>query len=996
MGLPATGEVKVRLFERLRELELLREALAESIDGSGQLVIVSGGPGLGKTELLHEFSKTAVKAGARLLTATASPRERARPMSAIRELLHSGELPVDILNRPPEQPDTAVNSASSTRYADVADVQARPDGDDAHYAAEALVQAAAAPFLELAGERPVVIAIDDAHLLDTQSLQTLLHLLRRARNRRILVICAGWEHSGRPNPLIREGLLRQPHRRVRLAPLSGQGVAQLLAAQTTRPLPPEVSAAYHQVTAGNPMLVHALLDDGTQFGAEIGEPVASVAYRKAVLACLHRGGPRHLAVGRAVAALGDHASPHNTALLVSTCTDTVQVVVDVLSSTGLLDGYRFRHPTAANAVLSDLAPAESSRLHGEIARLLYLEGAPAPVVTGHLMAADQVVEPWGLPVLRLASEQALAADQVEQSAGCLRLALRSCADEQERHTLATALARVEWRVNPAAVGPHLEPLYQAVLDDELDARDTATVVRHMLWQGETDLADRAVTALAASLDPADAHVLAEVEFVRHCFYGVPRVSHRGDLAKVATLERATTGKVNTLWASVALLVSGDLGDESVRQVTEALQSCQLSDMKMELTVISLLVIAYTGQAETAIEVCEALLADAVRREATTWKALLLSVRAQIALLQGDLPTADAKAHEALDLLHTRAWGVLVGLPLSTAIFANTALGRPQAAAELLRRKVPDTMFNTVFGVQYLRARGHHYLSTDRPFAALNDFETCGQLMRDRNPDLQPMVPWRTDLAQANLRIGKTRAAKDWAEQQIGLRSPLGARSRAIALRVLAGTSQPRHRTALLRESIDLLQACGDRLELALAFTDLSAAHYELGDYARARLVARQAAQETGFCETAADGAPVPIGPSDGRPDAPADGSPSDARTDAPSGTRSRTRAGSPAGAEPAPLLSDAEGRVAALAALGYTNREISSRIHVTVSTVEQHLTRVYRKLNVASRTELPSKVLEHQIPTLPDHRPAPERRPRPSHGGVRAKEPPPHWRRLAL
>ncbi|MEK8169502.1 helix-turn-helix transcriptional regulator [Streptomyces sp. M19] len=41
--------------------------------------------------------------------------------------------------------------------------------------------------------------------------------------------------------------------------------------------------------------------------------------------------------------------------------------------------------------------------------------------------------------------------------------------------------------------------------------------------------------------------------------------------------------------------------------------------------------------------------------------------------------------------------------------------------------------------------------------------------------------------------------------------------------------------------------------------------------------------------------------------------------------------------------------------MGYTNREISTRIHVTISTVEQHLTRVYRKLNVASRAELPSK-----------------------------------------
>ncbi|MEK8169501.1 hypothetical protein NKH77_05905 [Streptomyces sp. M19] len=212
-----------------------------------------------------------------------------------------------------------------------------------------------------------------------------------------------------------------------------------------------------------------------------------------------------------------------------------------------------------------------------------------------------------------------------------------------------------------------------------------------------------------------------------------------------------------------------------------------------------------------------------------------------------MATAADKATEALDTLHEQGWGVLVGLPLSTAILANTGMGRHEEAAELLNRSVPDAMFRTVFGIQYLRARGHHYLATDRAFAALNDFETCGRLMRDRNANLEQGIPWRIDLAQANLRIGKVRTAKEWAEKHIRLPGGYSTRSRAIALRVLAGASQPHHRTSLLRESIDLLKTCGDRLELALAFADLSAAHYELGEYARARLVARQAAQEAERC-----------------------------------------------------------------------------------------------------------------------------------------------------
>ncbi|WP_431039379.1 helix-turn-helix domain-containing protein [Streptomyces sp. P6-2-1] len=41
-----------------------------------------------------------------------------------------------------------------------------------------------------------------------------------------------------------------------------------------------------------------------------------------------------------------------------------------------------------------------------------------------------------------------------------------------------------------------------------------------------------------------------------------------------------------------------------------------------------------------------------------------------------------------------------------------------------------------------------------------------------------------------------------------------------------------------------------------------------------------------------------------------------------------------------------------MAARGYSNRQIAGRLFVTISTVEQHLTRVYRKLQVKRRTEL--------------------------------------------
>lgn len=55
-------------------------------------------------------------------------------------------------------------------------------------------------------------------------------------------------------------------------------------------------------------------------------------------------------------------------------------------------------------------------------------------------------------------------------------------------------------------------------------------------------------------------------------------------------------------------------------------------------------------------------------------------------------------------------------------------------------------------------------------------------------------------------------------------------------------------------------------------------------------------------------------------------------------------------------LTEAERRVAVLVAAGRTNREVAAELFTTVSTVEAHLTRIYRKLGVRSRTELARRV----------------------------------------
>src|SRR5207244_75132 len=54
-------------------------------------------------------------------------------------------------------------------------------------------------------------------------------------------------------------------------------------------------------------------------------------------------------------------------------------------------------------------------------------------------------------------------------------------------------------------------------------------------------------------------------------------------------------------------------------------------------------------------------------------------------------------------------------------------------------------------------------------------------------------------------------------------------------------------------------------------------------------------------------------------------------------------------------LTETETRVAELAALGRSNKEIAAELYMGVSTVEQHLSRVYRKLGSHSRGGLRSQ-----------------------------------------
>jgi DNA-binding NarL/FixJ family response regulator len=158
---------------------------------------------------------------------------------------------------------------------------------------------------------------------------------------------------------------------------------------------------------------------------------------------------------------------------------------------------------------------------------------------------------------------------------------------------------------------------------------------------------------------------------------------------------------------------------------------------------------------------------------------------------------------------------------------------------------------------------------------------------------------------------------------------LGAALRAAGL--VEGGEQG---LALLEEAVEVLTSSPAKLEHAKARTELGAALRRANRRSEAREQLRRAVELATICGA----------------------TPLAARAETElraTGARSRRIALS--GLE---SLTPSERRVAQMAAEGPTNREIAQALFVTPKTVELHLSSVYRKLGISSRSQLPAELAE--------------------------------------
>jgi len=573
--------------------------------------------------------------------------------------------------------------------------------------------------------------------------------------------------------------------------------------------------------------------------------------------------------------------------------------------------------------------------------------------------------------LQQAARRAFAQGDIVQATQYLEFAGERCRTEEQLLSVRMQLADTYWHVRPADSAREYLSLKAPALAGKLTDHQALRVATGMLWHLQMDDAAEVIDHFPDQADPDGEPASPGAYYARllisASFPGV-RDRLRGggcDGPAQASAAPGAPGAPDVQAAQALVTVLTGTADEGTVSRAEQLLEGDAEPSRDRLRAVwmAMLSVIYADRLEIAATWCDRLLARD-GQEDRAW-ALLSTQGALIALRQGLLDVAADRARAALSYYAScHGWCVELGLTLATLVEAYTAMGEYDVAAGHLRHPVPSALFQTRAGLHYLFARGRHHLATGHLHAALGDFMACGERMTRWGIDSPALVPWRVGAAEAWLGLDETARATRLAEEQMtqlgsglphpGLHRASLPRASGVTLRCLAAATEAGRRPAILRRALPLLQQCGDRYERARVLSDLSQAYRTLGARTEARSAARRAWRLAKSCHAEALCQELAalcreLWPMYSTEVYPGEVYPAEA---GPAGTRADERRSPLLPEGELAKLSTRERRVALLAAEGYSNREISSKLLVTVSTVEQHLTRIYRKMNIKSRYEL--------------------------------------------
>jgi ABC-type oligopeptide transport system substrate-binding subunit len=257
------------LVGRELEVQQARGAWSRALSGLGQMLLISGEPGIGKTRLVRELITLAEVSGGQALVGV-SYAEGGTPYAPvrqiIREVLRNGfmdglDLPefvlADLLTLAPEL---------RSRYANVPDNPPLDPQADQQRLFENLVIFHTA----LSDRAPLLLVLEDAHWADSGTLSLLRHLARHTRRQRVMIVATYREvelDQARPLHEVLADLSRERiATRVKLTRLGREETGELVAALFGQEISPGFLDSIYRETEGNPFFIEevakALVEGG--------------------------------------------------------------------------------------------------------------------------------------------------------------------------------------------------------------------------------------------------------------------------------------------------------------------------------------------------------------------------------------------------------------------------------------------------------------------------------------------------------------------------------------------------------------------------------------------------------------------------------------------------------------------------------------------------------------------------------------------------------------
>jgi DNA-binding CsgD family transcriptional regulator/tetratricopeptide (TPR) repeat protein len=936
----------------LEQLELLeREAELATLEGivsqtGGLLLAIEGPPGIGKTALLGEAKSRGHEAGMQVLTARGSELERSFSFGVVRQLFE----PL-LASLPDAERDEALSDAAAL---------AEPLFNPQQLAAETGTDSSLATLhglywlaANLAGSRPLLLAIDDLHWCDLPSLRWLAYLLPRMEGLAVSVVVGLRPAEEGEDPGLLDQIVSDPLATViRPAPLSAEATARFLREALSPEAEDAFCAACREETGGNPLLlrelVHAIAVEGlapTAANLPHLRELEARAGSRAVSLRLSRLQPEATALAQSVAILGEDADPRQAAelagldeLAASEAAEAL-VRVDVLRAQQRLG---FVHPLIGAAVYESLTALERDRGHERAAGLLAAGGAEPERVAAQLLRSPPAGNSEAVATLREAARRAATRGASESAVAYLRRALAEPPRDAERAEVLVEVGSAEMRVSGEAAVEHLQAARE-LIDDPVRRAEIALLLGRQLYLLRGEESDAVLTKALEDLDGAEPELerLLQAGLITNDMFA-PALHHHA----VELLERVRGRPADTTLGEKVLLSllahhdarAGKPAAEVVPVARRALAEGTLvrEDASGTAFIPPVFVLAMADLDE-ALVIFEDALAEAHRRGSALAFAAAKVFRLPLLVWRGDLVEAEAEAREALAL--GRAWGPTArffghgSAFLADALMEQGKLDEATAALASIAFRESSLDSERVLFLRDSSARlrilrGDLAGGVEQLLEEGRRFDAVGS----RNP---AFIAWRSPAALALLQLDRREEARQLATEELELARAWGApRALGAALRVAGLAEGATAGLALLEEAVQVVQDSPVKLEHAKARTELGAALRRANRRAEAREHLRHAVELATICGATSlrDRAERELLATGARP-----------RRIALSGVAS---------------LTPSERRVAEMAAEGPTNREIAQALFVTQRTVEVHLTSIYRKLAINSRSQLASALAE--------------------------------------